>query len=233
MPFTPTIAYRVSLAAGLLLLAVVVYSALLPAMTMCGGLDPSYQPIVAFELARSVSDLQAIFGSAPGACRDAVVAQFTYINMADDLLFIPLYGIFLVFFFLASHARHQKLAITGVVLVVLACLADYIENACLFRITQNPDVPSYSLALLPWATGVKWMFLAIPGALAGYILSLRGGWRWIIAGLTIAGAVIVALAMADPASFGRYAASGVTISWAIILIADAIGALRTAPSAQT
>ena len=101
MTVNPVTATRISLVAALLLLAIVVYNLFQPAMTICGDLDPGYQPIIAFELARSVPDLHAIFGDAPGACREALIARFAFINMADDFLFIPLYGIFLFFFFLA------------------------------------------------------------------------------------------------------------------------------------
>jgi len=232
MPFTPTIATRISLVAGLLLLALVVYSALMPPMVMCGGLDPHYQPIVAFELARSVSDLHAIFGSGASTCREALVQQFTVINMADDLMFIPLYGIFIGFFLVAMRARNPRLAHIGIAMVIIACLADYVENACLFRIAQNPDVESYSLTLLAWATGVKWIFLAVPGAIAGVLLASGGGWRWIIAGLTIAGALIVALAIFHPSSFGRFAANGVTISWVVMLFANITGVIRPNQAAR-
>lgn len=224
MIITTTTATRISLAAALFLLAVVIYSALQPAMGVCGGLDPTYQPIIAFELARSVADLHAIFGAAPGTCREALTAQFAFLNTGDNLLFIPLYGVFLVFFFLGI--RHTRLARAGAILVIAACLADYIENACLFRIAINPDVQSPALSLLPWATGVKWMGLAIAGAIGGIILSRRGGWRWIVAGLCFAGAVLVTLAIIAPHNFGRFASNGVTISWVVFLVTDLIFVIR-------
>lgn len=224
MTITTTTATRVSLAAALLLLAVVIFSALQPAMGVCGNLDPTYQPIIAFELARSTADLHTIFGDAPGACREALTARFAFLNSGDNFLFIPLYGVFLVFFFLG--ARPAKLARVGVILILSACFADYIENACLSRIAANPDVHSTALSLLPWATGVKWMGLALAGAIGGLILSQRGGWRWIVTGLCFAGLALVTLAIIDPHTFGRFASNGVTISWLVFLIADLIFAIR-------
>ena len=70
------------------------------------------------------------------------------------------------------------------------------------------------------------MGLALAGAIGGFILSHRGGWRWIVAGLCIAGAVLVALAIIDPHTFGRFASNGVTISWVVFLIADLIFVIR-------
>jgi hypothetical protein len=226
MSITAKLATRISLIAALLLVAIVAYNLTQPPMTICGDLNPNYQPIIAFELARSVPDLHAIFGDAPGACRTALTARFAFINTADNYLFIPLYGIFLFFFFLAIRNRDERLARLGAMIVLASCLADYIENTCLFGIAASPDVHGSALSLLPWATGVKWMGLALAGAIGGYILSRAGGWRWIIAGLCFAGLLIVAAAMADPHSFGYLASNGVTISWVIFLIADAIFVLR-------
>lgn len=219
-------ATQISLGAALLLLAIVVYNLTQPAMTACGGLDPAYQPIIAFELARSVPDLHTIFGDAPGACREAITARFAFINTADNYLFIPLYGIFLFFFFLGVGGRDRNLARISAVIVLAACLADFVENSCLFGIADNPDVHSSSLSLLPWATGVKWMGLAIAGAIGGYILSREGGWRWLIAALCFAGLAIVTLATIDPHAYGRYASNGITVSWVIFLIADAVFVFR-------
>jgi hypothetical protein len=224
MTISTKTAYRISLAAAFLLLAVVIFSALQPAMGVCGNLDPTYQPIIAFELARSTADLHAIFGAAPDACREALTARFAFLNSGDNFLFIPLYGVFLVFFFLSAHPA--KLANAGAILVLIACGADYIENACLSHIATNPDVHSTALSLLPWATGVKWMGLTIAGAIGGLILARRGGWRWIIAGLCFAGAALVTLAIINPHNFGRFASNGVTISWVVFLIADAAAVLR-------
>lgn len=225
-------AYRISLAAALLLLAVVIYSALQPPMIVCGDLDPSYQPIIAFELARSVADLHAIFGDTTGVCRATLAEQFAFLNAGDNFLFIPLYGLFLFFFFLAVRPRDARLARIGAALTLAACLADYVENGCLSRIAANPDIHGGALSLLPWATGVKWMGLAIAGAAGGFILSRGGGgWRWMVRGLCIAGAVVVTAAIVDPHAFGRLASNGVTISWVVFLMADAVAVLR--PSTRT
>lgn len=222
MTVTAKLATRISLVAALLLLALVAYNLTQPAVTTCGGLDPAYQPIIALELARSVPDLHTIFGDAPSACREAVTARFAFINTADNYLFIPLYGIFLFFFFLGIRDRDQNLARVGAIIVLAACLADYVENTCLFAIAADPDVHGGSLSLLPWATGVKWMGLAVAGAIGGYILSREGGWRWLIAALCFLGLADVTLAMVDPHAYGRYASNGVTVSWIIFLIADAV-----------
>jgi hypothetical protein len=226
MTINAKLAVRISLIAALLLLAIVAYNLTQPAMTVCGDLDPNYQPIIAFELARSVPDLHAIFGDAPSACRETLTARFAFINTADNYLFIPLYGIFLFFFFRGIRDRDEKLARLGAILVLAACIADYVENTCLFGIAANSDVHGTALSLLPWATGVKWLGLAVAGAAGGYILARAGGWRWLIALACFAGLAIVLAAIADPRNFGYLASNGVTISWVIFLIADAVFVFR-------
>ena len=69
-------AHRVSLIFALLILGLVAVNLTLPSPPVCGKLAPNYAPIIAFEMARSVSDLHAIFGDAPGACRVAIAAPW-------------------------------------------------------------------------------------------------------------------------------------------------------------
>src|SRR5690348_3490599 len=106
----PRLAHRISLVFGLVVLALAIVSSLQAAPPVCGNLKPGYAPIIAFELARSVSDLHAIFGSSPGACRSAIVARMDAINELDSFLFIPCYGLFLVFFFLGRTPKGRSLA---------------------------------------------------------------------------------------------------------------------------
>jgi hypothetical protein len=70
----PRAAFRISLAAGLLVLAVTLLSATQEPVRPCGNLPQNYAPIIAFELARSADDLAAIFGDAE-PCRSTVVER--------------------------------------------------------------------------------------------------------------------------------------------------------------
>ena len=213
---TPRLAQRLSLVAAALLVAAVVFSTTQPRLAMCGGLDPRYPPILAFEFARSVADLHALFGPAPGACRDSVVAKLDLINWLDAALFIPIYGAFLAFSVLGLSQRRPALAKLTVTLTLAACGADYLENACLLQLSAAPDVASGWLSLLPWATAVKWLLLGVVGVLASRVVSER---RWLTA-LCGVGLAVVVLALALPATFGRFASLGVSLSWLMLLVAD-------------
>lgn len=208
------LAERLSLIAALLLVAAVVFSATQPPLALCGGLDPRYPPILAFEFARSVADLHALFGPAPGACRSAVAAKLDLINWLDAALFIPIYGTFLAAGVLSLRARHPRFARLAVALTLVACGADYVENACLLQLSAAPDVPGAWLALLPWATGVKWLLLGAVGVLASRVVSQR---RWLTV-LCVLGLGIVVLALWVPSTFGRFASVGVSVSWVMLLV---------------
>ena len=108
----PRAAFRISLAAGLLVLAVTLLSATQEPVRPCGNLPQNYAPIIAFELARSAADLQAIFGTQE-PCRSTVVERMDAINLVDVLVYIPAYGVFMAFFFLGMRSRHAVLGTLG------------------------------------------------------------------------------------------------------------------------
>ncbi|HEY0302882.1 MAG TPA: hypothetical protein VGC36_16160 [Rhizomicrobium sp.] len=222
-----SLAYRISLGGAAVVLLLVLYSLFQPALVACGGLQPGYAPVIAQELARSVADLQAIFGVGPGACRTALAAQINVITWADCLVFIPAYGVFIAFFFIAMAPRDERSALLGFILSLLAVVADYIENICLFQLTAAPDAAGFSLAVLPWATGVKWLALGLAGAVGGAILIQSGGRvNYPAAALCALGFLGTVLGIANPYLFGPLISNAVTLSWIVFLVVVIRGSLR-------
>ena len=228
--FRAPFAFRISLVCALILIALVVVGALQPPAPPCGGLPEGYEPIIAFELSRSVADLHLLFGAGPSACRSAMAARMDLTNWADSLAFIPAYGLFLVFFFLGMRERNRRLFDAAIAVVVIACLADYVENTCLFQLSGAPDTASMWLSLLPWATGVKWIGLALAAALAG--LGLTAGINYVPPILCLAGLLVVLMANIDPHRYGPYAGDAVTLGWILFLFYDARYAIRTAKAGE-
>ncbi|MBV9043729.1 MAG: hypothetical protein JO348_06435 [Alphaproteobacteria bacterium] len=228
---TQTTAFRLSLGGAVVVLLLALYAAFSPPMKVCGDLAPGYAPVIAQELARSVADVHAIFGTGPSACRTAIAQQIYFITWADCLVFIPAYGVFLLFFFFAMAPRDERAALVGFILSAVAVVADYIENVCLFQITANPDVAGYSLAVLPWATGAKWLALGL-GAGVGAIILLQAGrlnYPAVAAcGLSLLGA---ALGILNPHLFGPFISNAITLSWIVFLIVDIRHALPRRGSA--
>jgi hypothetical protein len=215
----PTTAYRISLGGAVVVLLLALFG-FAPAPPVCGNLASDYAPVIAEELVRSVADLHAIFGDVPSACRTAIAGHLDLITWIDSLAFIPAYGVFLLFFFIALTPRDDRWALVGLILSAVAVVGDYVENLCLFQVTAAPDVAGVALALLPWATGIKWLALGLGGAVGGRIL-IRAGWlNYPLAALCAIGFLGTVLATADPHRFGKFASNAVTLSWIVFLIVD-------------
>jgi hypothetical protein len=231
----PRAAFRISFAAGLLVLVVTLFGATQEPVRPCGNLPQNYAPIIAFELARSAADLEAIFGTEPdhwdSSCRALVIEQLDAINVVDVLVYIPVYGVFMAFFFLGMRARHASLGTLGFRIAVIAALGDFAENACLMNLTPQLDSTSTWFALLPWATGIKWLGLGVAAAIAAAIYVKSAGTRWwnYLAALLCAAAFLSTVAaIAVPSMFGPLVGLGVALSWIVYLVTAGFGG--TAPT---
>ena len=226
------LAFRISLGGAAVVLLLTLYSLFQPAMVACGNPGPGYAPVIAEELARGSSDLHAIFGSAPSACRTALAAKLNVVTWADSLVFIPAYGVFLLFFFVGLAPRDDRSALIGFILSGLAVVADYLENVCLFQITAAPDTAGFSLAVLPFATGAKWIALGLAGAVGGTILIQAGRLNYPAAAMCALGFLGTILGIANPHLFGPYISGAVTLSWIVFLIVGIREALFPSAMAQ-
>lgn len=224
----PRAAFRISFAAGLLVLAVTLLSATQVPVRPCGNLPQNYAPIIAFELARSEADLHAIFGTQE-PCRATVVERMDAINLVDVLVYIPVYGVFMAFFFFGMRSRNAALSTLGFRVCVVAALGDFAENACLMNLTPVLDPSSAWFALLPWATGVKWLGLGVAGAIAAAIHVKSTGaraWNIVAACMCAAAFLSTVAAIAAPAKFGPIVSLGVGLSWLAYLITVSAAAFR-------
>ena len=229
----PRAAFRISFATGLLVLAVTLFSLTQEPVQPCSNLPQNYAPIIAFELARSPADLEAIFGSQE-PCRAGVVARMDAINLVDVLVYIPVYVVFMAFFFLGMRGRHAALGTLGFRIAVSAALGDYAENACLMNLTPQLDPASIWFTLLPWATGIKWLGLGVAGAIAAAIYVQSSGarlWNYLAALLCAAAFLSTAAAIAAPAMFGPVVSLGVGLSWLVYLITAGAASFRSVTGA--
>jgi hypothetical protein len=234
-PIHPQLAFRISLVAGLVILALTMMSALQEPLRPCGDLRAGYAPIIAFELARSEADLNALFGQPGDPCRAQVIEHMDAINWIDVLAFIPIYGVFMAFFFVGMHASVPRLARLGLQLTIVACLGDYAENTCLMNLTPGLDAGSIWLALLPWATGVKWLGLGLAAGVGAviYVQARAQAWWYLAAALACAIALAATLAaLASPREFGPILSPGIGLSWLAFLLTAAIRSFRPARAVQ-
>lgn len=228
----PRTAWRICLGAGLVIFLLSVMSGEQSLIQPCGGLAENYAPMLAFELARSEADLQAIFGASDSGCRETMIASMDSINWVDVLVFIPVYGTFLAAFFFGARSWNMSLAAIGVKLAVAAVVTDYLENLCLMLLTPQLDASSVWMTLLPWATGAKWLSLGAAAAVAGSIFINIRPRHLLVAAIPAASVCFVALvitlaALAEPAHFGPVLSPAIGATWILFLITAATQAFRS------
>src|SRR5262249_44730676 len=147
------------------------------------------------------------------------------INEMDSFLFIPCYGLFLIFFFLGRTSKDRSIAYGAAALTVLACLADYGENFALFHLSAEPDIPVWIPALIG-ATETKWLALGISGAAA--IPLLWNGWLgWLALALCGIGLLVSLLTLPLAASVGPYLSNAIALGWLLFLAVDFRESLRS------
>ena len=219
--------YRLSAGAGLVLLVLAVFSALFGNLHPCGGLPASYQPLIAFELARSSQDLAALFGSDGGACRDTLVKALDQANYGDFALFMPCYALFLIAFFRAERARAPRLATAAIFVAVIAVVGDLAENLCLLGISGHLEAPTPWLRWLPFATGIKWLALGVNALGAAWLLGARPGLGKLGAATGVVACLGTVGAVVRPALFGPVVALGVGVAWLAMLTTALANTRRT------
>lgn len=217
---TPRTWARISVGAAVIVLGFVAVS-LFVRPVPCGGLPESYAPVLAFELARSQADLDAIFGAEPSACRDAMVAAMDTTNWIDLCAFMFAYGVFLFAFFASFRGEKPGPAAAGMALAAIAVLFDGLEDACLLVLTPEVRAEGLAFTLLPWMTGVKWVALglvAIPEAMLLWPL----GTRWRVAAAVAQLAVLVTVgAMILPRAIGPLLVLALSAAWIPCLVSAA------------
>jgi hypothetical protein len=182
-------------AGAVLLVITALLVAVLP--SEAGHLAPGLRsPILAFELAKSHAEIEALFGDAGSPDRARFVGQMDLGNQID-------------FAFMVAYASLLSLVAAGIALVAgrryflaavlapLAALADVLENLQLFTITAslggNYDEALARLAVFTW---LKWGGLAFalawlsPALLRGRLVERVVGVVALVTGLLAIGATI-------------------------------------------
>jgi hypothetical protein len=231
MKLSAQLCYRISVFGALVLLALTMLARLgSPPAGTCSLLAEGYEPIVAFELVRSVSDLQVIFGQPDDACRAGITASLDQTNVIDATIFIPAYTLFLAFVLLGLRAGSgaatlaHRLAGLGAAIAMTPALADYVENAALFQLSAAPDVVSVWIPVLIGATNFKWVGLGLVTALGGVVLWTGGGLARSAIGPCSLALVVGVVALVAPGVAGPWLLEAMTVAWLPLLVVALAGA---------
>jgi hypothetical protein len=217
-------------------LAVIAAVAMLAIAAFMGVTAQPCQPLpmstlTAFELVRSVADLQRIFGMPGDACRADVVSQLDHANTIDMFAYIPAYT---AFYALTAHAlgrRDRTLGWIAVVLAIGCAVADVFENLAMFHFSAAPDRDSPWMTGLIVSTNAKWVGLAVVTTLCGVMLARRGGFGWLALPLCLAPMLASLWAVAAPDAAGQYLIPGMVVASVLLLAVAVWGSFAKAPVA--
>ncbi len=150
-----------------------------------------FTPIIAFEFAHTQEEVIAMFGGPESGTRQAMTSAMDLGNRLD-YLYMCLYSLFLLTFCaIAAKLSGKKYVYAGVLIALVALLADAFENIQLLSITAKlPDGDfSRELMLLQVFTWIKWggivavFWVLIPWFMKGKIFSKIIGVAGITSGL--------------------------------------------------
>lgn len=158
---------------GSAVIVVSVLSLLVFPQTSPGQINGLRTPIIAFEFAETVAEINTLFGANDSLEQAEMIRKMDQGNTLDYLYMLLYSGFLFSFALLAAKQSGQKWVVVGAVLAVLALVGDALENVQLLTITANLQSGEFGDALtrLHWFTWLKW------GSLAGYFL-LIAIWFW-------------------------------------------------------
>jgi len=151
------------------------FAAIVPSHTCSGRLPRGSSPFLAYQLARTTADIEAIFGQQDDPCRAAMVAVLDLANKVDLVAFIAVYSGFFASFFLAlMRSGNTGIAKLGFVAVVFTLVCDVLETSVQLYITSSLPGSASSLVLLTIGNTGKFLGLSVIGVCAG-AACLAGG----------------------------------------------------------
>jgi hypothetical protein len=182
--------------------------------------------LLAFQMARTPADMEAVFGRESDPCRPGMVAALDRANTVDLYGFIWTYGAFLLCFLLAiGRGGGGPAARLGIVSLVAGLGLDVLETATQLRLTgEFPGTASALQALAIGSTG-KYIALSLVTLCAGVTMVTRGGICGRLAGIAcIAGSGAAFVGLLQP-SHRALLTTGTAIAWVVILVYAAVSLL--------
>lgn len=209
---TTRTAWRWCLAAGIVAFTCSSLFSHIPGLVACGATG-GLEPIIAFELARTTTDIASLFGAEP--CTSTLVAAQKIGLLLDGLGFIPSYTAFLILGAIAAGARGRVRQL-AFVLFLGAALSDEIEGFLLNAILDHlPGTPAL-LQVLWWAVHVKFGLLALGTIRIGALLGSTPWPSRIVAGLMIAGGLLACFGLGSNAASSMM--QGFLVAWVALLV---------------
>jgi len=208
------------------------FAAVIPTQTCSGRQPRGTSAFLAYQLARTTADIEAVFGPEGDPCRAAMVAALNLANTVDLVAFIAIYSGFAASFFLAlKRSGSEGIARIGFVAVVFTLVCDVLETSMQLYITSSLPGSVTSLVFLTIGNTGKLLGLGIVGVCAGAAMLARGGLLGRLTGAAcFVGALMVVVGLNYfPAQPGI--SVGTTLLWLAMWLYAAMAAVRGAPAA--
>lgn len=214
---------------ALLGLATAIFGLLLMPMfpaTGAGYVAGYGEPVFAFEFARSVADLLAVFGGVDDPARTGRIADMVR-GTYWDFGFLLIYGGFICsFFFAAFKSTGAKLWLVFAVFGIVAGFGDFVENTILLGLLDDIEAAK-NLSLLPFPVYLKFLSIMVCGFALGTYLVLTRKLIWVVLGaLSIVGSLAMLPGLVSPQSYGLHVGSAVTVFWVIQLFYAGMAGFR-------
>jgi len=204
-----------------------------PIASCTGPLPPGVTALGAYQMARTPADVEAVFGPASDPCRGSMVAALDRADRVDLFGFIPTYGAFLAFFFLAMmRTGGGAAARMGFAALAVGLAFDVLETVTQLRLTR--ELPGSGAALTALAVGSRGKFaaLALAAICAGLAMVVRGGVAGRVAGVVCTtGAALGVIALVDPSARGLLTLAN-AVAWLVILLYVIVAAIAREDAAR-
>ncbi len=199
---------------GFLVLVMTLGFFILPGIRQAGETCGRAPNMTAFELARSVDDLRAVFADTAPGCRDAMARAMNQINRIDLPFYILVYSVFMVSAALFESAKSkQRRWLWGLLAAAIAVLGDFLETGILLQITDDLADPGEWIGPLIFSTWLKWVALGSYAGLVAVLTVQQSPRRWVIGIINLLAALITALALFMPAKFGGLMSVALFAGW--------------------
>jgi hypothetical protein len=214
--------------AGIASLAIVFAFQSLPEVKAAAGCA-SDRAVLLFELARTQTDLDAVFGPAGSDCRPKVIAAMDAVNTIDVWFFIPIYTLFVsaAALFLSGGAL-RPLAWGAIALAVVAAGMDYVETLNLLAYTPDLAPAPQRLIQSSTAAWVKFFSLGVNGLLLAALCFTAAPRRPILGALLCLPIIGVTLMFVDR-SLMQAQSLAFFLSWTPLLVMAAKSAITGRP----
>ena len=175
-------------------------------------------PIVAFEMVRSPSDLTAVIGENGFQFAD-LRTQMDKVNQID-FIYLTLYGAFVAGFFMAvAHQRSDRRWLVLSLVAVVAMLADVRENMVLLMMTRGGGDVAAQIGALMLVTWIKWFGLGLTclgAGLAFFEDHSMPTFRLLGTLVGVTAAAFTVAAYFNPFKYAEYMALAIFVTWVLM-----------------